>query len=94
MKGARGWVAYLKELILGADQTSEDGVVPEAEDEKVVTARRMWGFDQLLHVAKSGSVPKDDELIASLLEFYAVLGWFEVRKSGKGAVSCSAEWPP
>ena len=87
LKGTRGWVAYLKEFVLGAEREAEDGDVPEAEDEKTVTARRMWGFDQLLHVAKSGSVAKDDELIAGLLEFFAVLGWFEVRKSGKGAVS-------
>lgn len=86
LKGTRGWVAYLKEFVIGAEQESEDGVVPQPEEEKIVAARRTWAFDQLLHVVKSGSVPKDDELIAGLLEFFAVLGWFEVRKSGKGAV--------
>lgn len=56
------------------------------EDEKTVTGRRVWAFDQLLHIIKAVAVPKDDEILAGLLEFFAVLGWFQVRKSGKGAV--------
>ncbi|KAK4703351.1 DNA polymerase phi, partial [Phenoliferia sp. Uapishka_3] len=89
IKGVRGWVKYLRELALGEDKTIEDGAEPTevVDDEKSIAARRLWAFDQLLHVVKAGNVPKDDELIASLLEFFAVLGWFEVRKSGKGARS-------
>ncbi|KAL8283181.1 hypothetical protein RQP46_005959 [Phenoliferia psychrophenolica] len=89
IKGVRGWVKYLRELALGEEQTIEDGAGPseQAEDAKAIAARRLWAFDQLLHVVKAGNIPNDDELIASLLEFFAVLGWFEVRKSGKGARS-------
>lgn len=85
LKGVRGWIKYLYEFILGGESDADEPA--EVEDEKSVAARRMWAFDQLLHVVKSGVVPKDDEILAGLLEFFAVLGWFEVRKSGKGAVS-------
>lgn len=92
LKGARGWVKYLKDFALTAggtaDSVSVNGLAPDADEAKAMNARRMWAFDQLLHVVKTSAVPKDDELIAELLEFFAVLGWFEVRKSGsKGAVS-------
>lgn len=90
LKGVRGWVKYLKDFVIGEEaKLLEDGQTEEdieVEDEKTVASRRMWAFDQLLHVAKSGALPKDDETLAGLLEFFAVLGWFQVRKSGKGAV--------
>lgn len=89
LKAVKGWVKYLRELILGEETLlEEESAAPiEQEDEKTVAAKRVWAFDQLIHVVKSGAVIKDDELLAGLLEFFAVLGWFEVRKSGKGAVS-------
>lgn len=90
LKGVKGWIKYLTAFILGEEKSIEDGAVAEetdAEDEKSIVARRIWAFDQLLHVARLGGLPKDDETLAGLLEFFAVLGWFEVRKSGKGAVS-------
>ncbi|KAM0756343.1 hypothetical protein T439DRAFT_345128 [Meredithblackwellia eburnea MCA 4105] len=88
IKGVRGWVKYLRELALGSPVEDEEKVaVQDEEDEKIVATRRTWAFDQLLHVAKSGAVVKDDELTAGLLEFFAVLGWFNVKKSGKGARS-------
>lgn len=95
LKGVRGWVKYLRELALGEDKTIEDGAEPteSVEDDKSIAARRLWAFDQLLHVIKAGNIPKDDELVAGQLEFFAVLGWFEVRKSGKGAV-CPPHQPP
>ena len=93
LKGVRGWVKYLKEFVIGEEakllQDGETEETIEAEDDKAVANRRIWAFDQLLHVAKSGALPKDDETLAGLLEFFAVFGWFEVRKSGKGAVSFS-----
>jgi DNA polymerase phi len=94
LKGAKGWVKYLREFALNAggvvDSVEDTGLALEADQTKAVNARRMWAFDQLLHVAKTSAVPKDDELIAELLEFFAVLGWFEIRKSGsKGAVRIS-----
>jgi DNA polymerase phi len=97
LKGVRGWIKYLKSFILGeANEDEEDDAeiaadgtiaVKEAEDEKSVTAKRIWAFDQLLHIVKANTVQKDDEVLAGLLEFFAVLGWFQIRKSGKGAVS-------
>ncbi|GAA5868932.1 hypothetical protein JCM3774_006794 [Rhodotorula dairenensis] len=80
------------------DEAEEDAVVEDASDrEKRITAQRTWAFDQLLTVVRSGAVPKDDELIASLLEFLAVVGWFEVTNPGsasKGARSYAASSNP
>lgn len=72
------------------DEEEEATVEEDASDrEKRITAQRTWAFDQMLTVVRSGSVPKDDELISSLLEFLAVVGWFDVTESGttKGARS-------
>lgn len=77
------------------EEEEEDGsfeggaAAADASDrEKRVTAQRTWAFDQLLTVVRSGNVPKDDDLVSSLLEFLAVIGWFDVTKSGtKGARS-------
>ncbi|KAK4053864.1 DNA-directed DNA polymerase [Microbotryomycetes sp. JL201] len=91
MKGTRSWVRFLRESILITEVETEP--IEDVEDGGIVNrgiaARRMWAFDQLLHVAKATAVPKDDELLAELLEFFAVLGWFDVRKSGTGARSYS-----
>ncbi|KAM0792376.1 hypothetical protein ACM66B_005056 [Microbotryomycetes sp. NB124-2] len=91
LKGTRSWVKYLRESILVTEIEAEP--VEDVEDGAVISrgiaARRMWAFDQLLHVVKASAVPKDDELLAELLEFFAVLGWFDVRKSGTGARSYS-----
>ncbi|POY74321.1 hypothetical protein BMF94_2515 [Rhodotorula taiwanensis] len=77
------------------EEEEEDGsfeggaAAADASDrEKRVTAQRTWAFDQLLTVVRSGNVPKDDDLVSSLLEFLAVIGWFDVTESGtKGARS-------
>ncbi|GAA5989331.1 hypothetical protein JCM10908_001261 [Rhodotorula pacifica] len=104
LSAVKGWVAHLRSIVLepsvvqpiidgtnaGADaEDEEDTTIEDASDrEKRITAQRTWAFDQLLTVVRSGAVPKDDELISSLLEFLAVVGWFEVSKSGsKGARS-------
>lgn len=74
-----------------ADDDEEEATLEEdaSDREKRITAQRTWAFDQMLTVVRSGSVPKDDELISSLLEFLAVVGWFDVTESGstKGARS-------
>ncbi|SCV69168.1 BQ2448_2188 [Microbotryum intermedium] len=92
LKSVRGWISYLKEFILGNSEQEEGegsaiGLALEPEQVKALAARRTWAFDQLLHLVRSTAVAKDDEIIASVLEFFAVLGWFDVRKSGKGARS-------
>ncbi|KAK4058782.1 DNA-directed DNA polymerase [Microbotryomycetes sp. JL221] len=98
-KGVRAWVKFLKEVVLVADEAeteqahSEDTTEGAQDGNRILAAQRMWAFDQLLHVAKSAQVPKDDEESAGLLEFFAVLGWFDVRKTGTGARSY-APTPP
>lgn len=93
--GVRGWVAYLRGVVLspsllGAEGAEVAGDADEKHDEdKAVAAQRNWAFDQMLFVARNASVDKDDELVKGLLEFLAVVGWFDVRKEGsKGAVRC------
>ncbi|BGP37888.1 DNA-directed DNA polymerase [Rhodotorula kratochvilovae] len=97
--GVRGWVAHLRGVILapavdaaaadeGADAEETDAVEDAQAREKRLTAQRNWAFDQLLFVVRNGSVEKDDEVVTGLLEFLAVVGWFEINKEGsKGARS-------
>ncbi|GEM09587.1 DNA polymerasephi subunit [Rhodotorula toruloides] len=89
--GVRGWIAYLRGVVLspsllGSDADDDDAA--KEDDDKLIAAQRNWAFDQMLFVVRNASVEKDDELVKGLLEFLAVVGWFEVRKEGgKGARS-------
>jgi DNA polymerase phi len=66
------------------DETEQEA---NADKEKRLTAQRTWALDQLLHVGKNGGVQKDEEAMKGMLEFLAVVGWFEVTKeASKGAV--------
>ncbi|CEQ39726.1 SPOSA6832_01297 [Sporobolomyces salmonicolor] len=98
--GVKGWVSYLQKLFLepsvaavapavGDDaEEEEDAAAAAREAEKRLTAQRTWALDQLLHVARNGGVVKDEEVVRGLVEFLAVVGWFEVKKeSDKGARS-------
>ncbi|BGO89524.1 hypothetical protein NBRC10512_003985 [Rhodotorula toruloides] len=93
--GVRGWVAYLRSVVLSPSLLGSDDDEQAKEDEdKVVAAQRNWAFDQMLFVVRNASVEKDDELVKGLLEFLAVVGWFEVRKEGgKGARSYTPTRP-
>ncbi|GAA6042776.1 hypothetical protein JCM8097_007471 [Rhodosporidiobolus ruineniae] len=93
LSGVKGWIAHLQEIVLSpsaAEEETEEGEedLDQQEREKRLTAQRTWALDQLLHVGKNGGVAKDDEAMKGLLEFLAVVGWFEVTKEGsKGARS-------
>ncbi|GAA5863751.1 hypothetical protein JCM1840_005755 [Sporobolomyces johnsonii] len=98
--GVKGWVSYLQKLFLEPSvapvasaveddaEEEEDAAAAAREAEKRLTAQRTWALDQLLHVARNGGVVKDEEVVRGLVEFLAVVGWFEVKKeSDKGARS-------
>lgn len=100
LSAVKGWVAHLRTIVLvptvveageevdAADEEVLPGADAASDREKRIASQRTWAFDQLLTVVRSGLVPKDDELVSSLLEFLAVIGWFDVTKSGsKGARS-------
>ncbi|GAA5900230.1 DNA-directed DNA polymerase [Sporobolomyces salmoneus] len=61
-------------------QEEEDAKSLEASKEKRILAVRTWSLDQLLHVARNGGVVKDEEVLRNLVEFLAVVGWFDVKK--------------
>lgn len=77
-------------------QEEEDAKSLELAKEKRCLALRNWSLDQLLHVARNGGVVKDEEVLRGVVEFLAVVGWFDVKKeSEKGAVSFSLSlFPP
>ncbi|GAA5875536.1 hypothetical protein JCM16303_000661 [Sporobolomyces ruberrimus] len=69
-------------------QEEEDAKSLELAKEKRCLALRNWSLDQLLHVARNGGVVKDEEVLRGIVEFLAVVGWFDVKKeSEKGARS-------
>ncbi|GAA6006454.1 hypothetical protein JCM11491_004966 [Sporobolomyces phaffii] len=77
-----------------AMQDDDDLATLERAKDKRVLAVRTWALDQLLHVARNGGVVKDEEVSRRLIEFLAVVGWFDVKKqSDKGARSYVADPP-
>ena len=65
----------------------DDAKTLEAAKEKRIMAQRTWALDQMLHVARNGGVVKDEEVVRGMVEFLAVVGWFDIKKeSDKGAV--------
>ncbi|GAA5996088.1 uncharacterized protein JCM10292_007386 [Rhodotorula paludigena] len=104
LAGTRGWVAHLRSVVLApALAEAQDDAAMEGEGEggddaqtrdKAVAAQRNWALDQLLFVVRNASVEKDDDLVKGLLEFLAVVGWFDVKKeASKGARSYVAATP-
>ncbi|GAA5968040.1 hypothetical protein JCM11641_003709 [Rhodosporidiobolus odoratus] len=88
LSGVKGWISYLQTMILTPEQEEGSEILDQAEKDKRLTAQRTWALDQLLHVARNGGVQKDEEAMRGVLEFLAVVGWFEVVKEGsKGARS-------
>mgnify|MGYP002477592697 CR=1 FL=1 len=77
----------------GADDVEQEAgndnaLVEDAQArDKRLTAQRNWALDQLLFVVRNASVAKDDDVVTALLEFLAVVGWFDITSEAtKGAV--------
>ncbi|GAA5938783.1 hypothetical protein JCM3775_001989 [Rhodotorula graminis] len=68
---------------------NDNALVEDAQArDKRLTAQRNWALDQLLFVVRNASVAKDDDVVTALLEFLAVVGWFDiVSEATKGARS-------
>lgn len=49
----------------------------------VLTHRRTWIADQFAALLRNGSIPKDDECIQIVLDFYIVNGLFVIRKKSE-----------
>ncbi|WVQ74513.1 hypothetical protein IAR50_004114 [Cryptococcus sp. DSM 104548] len=74
-EGARDFVDYLKDIILG---TSQDNLDSTRLDE-----RRLWALEQIQALCRNGNVPKEDTWIAPLLDFLIVHGFFIIRNVNK-----------
>ena len=48
-----------------------------------IDSRRTWIADQFAALVHNGSIPKDDEWIQIVLDFYVVNGLFVVRKKSE-----------
>lgn len=63
--------------------TTTDQYFPYRFDFKRVESRRKWAFDQLLTLVRNNAIPKDDECITDVLGFFAVHGFFAIKKVDK-----------
>ncbi|KAK0503113.1 DNA polymerase phi-domain-containing protein [Armillaria luteobubalina] len=52
----------------------------DKDDIEGLNARRSWVMDQLVALIKNGSIPKQDDWIRQILEWFVVNGFFIVRK--------------
>ncbi|KZV92838.1 hypothetical protein EXIGLDRAFT_613837 [Exidia glandulosa HHB12029] len=73
--GIREYVDYL----LGQINESE------ASGESDATAKRTWILDQLSALIRNGAVPKDDDCVKTVLDFFVLHGFFVVKKKEKAA---------
>ncbi|KAG6331293.1 hypothetical protein ID866_7798 [Astraeus odoratus] len=55
------------------------------EDATSVNARRIWIADQFAALVRNGSVPKSDEWLQIVLEWYVVNGLFKMRKKSQSS---------
>ena len=51
----------------------------------VLNSRRTWIADQFAALVRNGSIPKDDEWVQIVLDFYIVHGLFVIRKQSKSS---------
>ncbi|GAA5896425.1 hypothetical protein JCM8208_001871 [Rhodotorula glutinis] len=72
-----------------ATGNNDNALVEDAQArDKRLTAQRNWALDQLLFVVRNATVAKDDDVVTALLEFLAVVGWFDITSEAtKGARS-------
>ena len=59
-----------------------------------IDSRRIWIADQFAALVRNGSIPKDDEWIQIVLDFYIVNGLFVVRKKSEKNSIHSVCWNP
>ena len=50
-----------------------------------MNARRAWIIDQLTALVRNGAIPKDDQWIQTILDWFAVHGLFIVKKKSEKA---------
>ncbi|KAK0197249.1 DNA polymerase phi-domain-containing protein [Armillaria mellea] len=80
---ADGITHYVDHLI--SQFNGNEGV--DKDDIEGLNARRSWVMDQLVALMKNGSIPKRDDWIRQILEWFVVNGFFIVRKPAT-QISC------
>ncbi|KAK0210612.1 DNA polymerase phi-domain-containing protein [Desarmillaria ectypa] len=76
---ADGITRYVDHLI---SQFNGNGCV-DKDDAEGLNARRSWVMDQLVALIKNGSIPKRDDWIRQIFEWFVVNGFFIVRNPAK-----------
>ncbi len=46
----------------------------------MINGRRVWIVDQLAALVRNGAIPKDDDWVQTILDWFTVHGLFVVRK--------------
>ena len=52
---------------------------------QIVNARRAWIVDQLAALIRNGAIPKDDQWVQTILDWFAVHGLFTIKKKSDKA---------
>ncbi|KAH0584348.1 hypothetical protein H2248_009888 [Termitomyces sp. 'cryptogamus'] len=71
-KGIENYIEYLLGQVNGPSQTPEDI--------RAINSRRSWIIEQLGGLIRSGSIPKNDDWVQSILDWLVVHGLFTVKK--------------
>ncbi|KAI6103557.1 DNA polymerase phi-domain-containing protein [Pisolithus sp. B1] len=79
---------YIVSLLSQVDSKDAD------EDTAALNSRRTWIADQFAALIRNGSVPKSDEWIQVILDWYAVNGLYSIRKkSGSSSIQALRALP-
>jgi DNA polymerase phi len=91
--GIKNYISHLMEHADGSPPSEQyghlthSGVVgssPRARsDAQVINARRSWTIEQLAALIRNGAIPKSDDWVQAILDFFIVHGIFFVKKKSK-----------
>ncbi|KAI0031491.1 DNA polymerase phi-domain-containing protein [Vararia minispora EC-137] len=76
---AEGIKGYINHLLVEAD-----GRETEAAD--VTNARRVWIVEQFVSLIRNGAIPKDDEWVQLVLDWFVVQGLFVIKKKSQKSI--------
>jgi DNA polymerase phi len=62
-------------------------------DVQVINARRSWIIEQFTALVRNGAIPKSDEWVQLILDWFIVHGIFSVKKSSQGSLIFAVRIP-
>ncbi|GJE98126.1 DNA polymerase phi-domain-containing protein [Phanerochaete sordida] len=85
--GIQSYIEYLLKQV-----NDEQG--SKATDIQALNARRAWIVDQLAALIRNGAIPKDDQWVQTILDWFTVHGLFAIKKKSEKSKFAALREPP